>query len=187
MDGLALQQWLAVLDALSYYDLFQAPSTATYDDLRAAFHGFAESFHPDAHRWRDPEEQSAIGQIYRRGTEAWRILSDPTLRARYDEALANGVLRPENLLVERATARSLAPPPELGGGRLIDKIRSPGARPFVLRAEELLTGGDPKQAKLQLVMALHMDKGNPALDEFAKRIDDAIVAKDAAERTAWRR
>ncbi|HVH41191.1 MAG TPA: DnaJ domain-containing protein [Labilithrix sp.] len=180
MDGPALKQWLAALDSISYYELFRAAPNASYDELRAAFHAFAETFHPDGHLSRDPNEQAAIGRIYRRGTEAWRVLSDPTLRARYDDALANGIVRPENLIVEMEAGRSLAPPS--GSGRLIDTVRSPGARPFVLRAEELLKKGDPKQAKIQLVMALHMDKGNAALEAFGKQVDEAIAAKADADK-----
>ena len=184
MDTLALRQWLAALDAISYYDLFRTQPTATHDQLRAAFHLFAETWHPDAHRWRHPNEQQAIGRIYRRGTEAWRVLSDPALRARYDEALKNGILRPEDLIVEMERPRSLTP---AAAGRLIDKVRSPGARPFVLRAEELLKKGDPKQAKIQLVMAMHMDKGNAALEAFGKQLDEAVAAKAAADKTSWKK
>ena len=174
MDREALMQWIEALDHLTYYELFCVPATSTFDDLRSAFHLFADTFHPDGHGWRPVDEQAVIGRIYRRGTEAWRILSDPTLRARYDSAVANGIVRPEELLVEIDVKRSLAPP---GGGRLIDKVRSPGARPFVLRAEELMKSGDPKQAKIQLVMAMHMDKGNAALEAFGKELDAAIAAK----------
>jgi DnaJ-class molecular chaperone len=185
MDALAIRQWLAALDAISYYDLFRIRPTATFDDVRHGFHAFAESFHPDVHRWRHPYEQTAIGVIYRRGTEAYRVLSDPTLRARYDEALAQGVLRPEDLVVEMESGpKSLAPP---AGGRLVDRLRSPGARPFVLRAEELAKQGDPKQAKIQVVMALHMEKNNPALDAFAKELDDAIAKRAEEEKKAWQK
>lgn len=190
MDGLALRQWLAALDSISYYELFRADPKATHDELRVAFHAFAEDFHPDTHRWRHPNEQAAIGKIYRRGTEAWRVLSDPILRARYDEAVANGILRPENLIVEMEGPRSLAPSSGAGaggGGRLIDKARSPGARPFILRAEELLKKGDPKQAKIQLVMAMHMDKGNAALEAFGKQLDEAILSSAEDDKKSWKR
>jgi curved DNA-binding protein CbpA len=187
MDGVALRQWLAALDSISYYDLFRVEPTVTHDELRAAFHSFVEHFHPDAHRWRHPAEQDAIGKIYRRGTEAWRVLSDPNLRARYDAALANGILRPEDLIVEKEPPASLASPASGTGGRLIDKVRSPGARPFVIRAEELLKKGDPKQAKIQVVMAMHMDKGNPALEAFAKELDEAIAKKAEEEKKSRRK
>lgn len=188
MDGIAIRQWLAALDAISYYDLFRVARNASFDDLRSGFHTFAESFHPDVHRWRHPNEQAAIGIIYKRGTEAYRVLSDPGLRARYDVALANGILRPEDLIVEMETAgaKSLANP-NAANARLVDRLKNAGARPFVLRAEELAKKGDPKQAKVQLVMAMHMEKGNPALEAFAKQLDEAVAKKAEEEKKNWQK
>jgi len=186
MDAMAIRQWLAALDSVSYYDLFRVPRNVGFDDLRAAFHQFAESFHPDVHGWRHPSEQAAIGYIFRRGTEAYRVLSDPELRARYDEALSNGSLRPESLVVDlEGPKKSINP--SSPGGRLIDKVRQPGARPFVIRAEELMKKGDPKQAKIQLVMAMHMDAKNPALEAFAKQLDEAVKAKAEEEKKNWKK
>ena len=180
MDVESLQQWLSVLDSLSYYDLFRVPNTATSDELRYAFYSFADTFHPDGHTWRSQWEREAIGRIFRRGTEAYRVLADPGLRGRYDHALGEGMVRPEQIVVEPTNARPTGPL------RLIDKVRSPGARPFVLRAEELLKQGDPKQAKIQLTMALHMDAKNPALEEFKLQIDEAIKEKDKDPKN-WRK
>lgn len=189
MDTESIRGWLYALDQITYYDLFRVPPTTPYDDLRAAFHSFAETFHPDAHRWRHPNEQEAIGRIYRRGMEAWRVLSEPVLRARYDEAVKNGILRPENLIVEAegpmSMKRAAGPAAADSKAPLVDKLRSPGARPFVLRAEELFKKGDPKQAKIQLVMALHMDRGNAALEAFAKQLDEAIASKADADKKSW--
>jgi curved DNA-binding protein CbpA len=187
MDQDAIRQWLATLDSISYYDLFRVAPDVGQDALRHAFHGFAETFHPDVHGWRHPQERAAIGYIFRRGTEAYRVLSDPALRARYDDALANGILRPEQLVVEIEAPRSSMAPPSGVATRLIDKVRSPGARPFVLRAEELFKKGDPKQAKIQLVMAMHMDAKNPALESFAKDLDQAIKIKAEEEKKSWQR
>lgn len=179
MDVESLQQWLSVLDSLSYYDLFRVPNTATADELRYAFYSFADTFHPDGHAWRSHWEREVIGRIFRRGTEAYRVLSDPELRARYDHALGAGMVRPEQIVVEQ-------PEKPKGPQRLIDKVKSPGARPFVLRAEELMKQGDPKQAKIQLTMALHMDAKNPALEEFKAQIDQAIKEKDKDPKN-WRK
>jgi hypothetical protein len=188
MDADAIKQWLATLDAISYYDLFRVTQGASYDDIRNGFHAFAESFHPDGHQWRHPNEQAAIGYIFKRGTEAYRVLSDPQLRPRYDEALANGILRPEQLIVEAEGPRSVSRAPGVGiGTRLSDKVRNPGARPFVLRVEELAKKGDPQQAKLQLVMAMHMDPKNPALEAYGKELDEAIKAKAEEAKKSWKK
>jgi hypothetical protein len=82
--------------------------------------------------------------------------------------------------------RSLAAP-NAAGARLVDTLRNAGARPFVLRAEELFKKGDPKQAKVQLVMALHMEKGNTALDAFAKQLDEAVAKKAEEDKKAWQK
>jgi DnaJ-class molecular chaperone len=190
MDGDAIRQWLSVLDSVSYYDLFRVARDATPDGLRDAFHAFAEDFHPDVHAWRHPNEQAAIGYIFKRGTEAYRVLSDPQLRVRYDEALANGILRPEQLIVDIDGPRSQSMSPGggvVGGNRLSDKVRTAGARPFVLRVEELAKKGDPQQAKLQLVMAMHMDPKNPALEAYGRELDEAIKAKAAEAKKAWKK
>jgi DnaJ-class molecular chaperone len=187
MDADAISQWLAALDSLSYYQVFRVERDVSPDGLRDAFHAFAESFHPDSHHWRHPTEQAAIGYIFKRGTEAYRILCDPQLRVRYDEALASGILRPENLVVDPdpGRGRSLSPPGPGGSmrpGRPFEAVRTAGARPFVLRAEELAKKGDPQQAKLQLVMAMHMDANNPALEAYAKELDEAIAAKKSGRK-----
>jgi DnaJ-class molecular chaperone len=192
MDSDAISQWLGALDSISYYQLFSVAPDATYDDLRNGFHAFAESFHPDGHQWRHPNEQAAIGYIFKRGTEAYRVLSDPQLRVRYDEALKNGILRPEQLIVEAQggpqSMGGAARAPGIGiGTRLSDKVRNPGARPFVLRVEELAKKGDPQQAKLQLVMAMHMDRGNPALEAYGKELDEAIKAKAEEAKKNWKK
>jgi len=78
---------------------------------------------------------------------------------------------------------SIAPAPM----RLIDSIKSPGARPFVLRAEELARKNDFKQAKLQLTMALHMERGNPRLEAFAKELDDGAKKQAEGEKNNWKK
>ncbi len=185
MDEGAIRQWLAVLDQLTYYDLFRVTPRATYDELKYAFHVFCDTFHPDAHATRPAWEREAIGRIFKRGTEAYRILSDPELRIRYDQALSGGSGAQEIIMgmqIERPSG-SIAAAPQ----RLIDKLRTPAARPFVLRAEELHKKGDSKQAKIQLVLAMHMDPGNAALEAFQKELEAAIQKKEQEAKKAWQK
>jgi hypothetical protein len=57
----------------------------------------------------------------------------------------------------------------------------------VVRAEELAKKGDPQQAKLQLVMAMHLDTKNPALEAYAVELDSAIKAKAELSKKAWKK
>jgi DnaJ-class molecular chaperone len=172
MDSEALEAWLRVLDDLTYYTLFGLPPNAGPDELKAAFHAFADTFHPDAHGGRPVTEREAISRIFRRATEAYRVLENPALRAQYDASLASGATPAV------ASRRSTLPPPpqRTGPQRLEDALRSPMARPFARRAEELAKVGDYKQAKLQLTMARHYEPNNAALEALLKSFDEKIKA-----------
>jgi curved DNA-binding protein CbpA len=168
MDREALRDWLRVLDDLTYYVLLGLPADATPDDVKHAFHVFAGNFHPDVHVGRPNDERDALGRIFRRGTEAYRVLADLTLRAGYDALLAEGVAP------SIASHRSALPPPNeraMMPKRLEDALRAPSARPFARRAEELAQKGDFKQAKIQLTMARHYEPNNPALEQFLKALE----------------
>jgi curved DNA-binding protein CbpA len=174
MDREALGEWLRVLDDLTYYVLLGAPKDAGPDGVKLAFHAFAEAFHPDAHAARPPDEREALGRIFRRGAEAYRILSNPDLRAGYDQSLAEGVG------AAVASRRSSMPPAKSsppGPKRLEDSVRTPSARPFARRAEELAKSGDFKQAKLQLTMARHYEPNNEALERFLKELEARARAR----------
>jgi len=168
MDREAIGEWLRVLDDLTYYVLLGAPSDSGPDEVKLAFHAFAEAFHPDAHAARSPDEREALGRIFRRGTEAYRVLSNPELRASYDQSLAEGV---GAAVASRRSSMPPSKPPPPGPKRLEDSLRTPTARPFARRAEELAKSGDFKQAKIQLTMARHYEPGNPALEAFLKDLE----------------
>jgi curved DNA-binding protein CbpA len=182
MDWDNIQQWLAVLDSLSYYELLRVHPSAGADDLKGAFYAFATDFHPDAHAARPRHERDAISAIFKRGNEAYRVLANPVLRARYDEALAQGEVRPQTLLSVAPEAERISQPPKAN-----DRARHPNARPFVMRAEELFEKGDPKQAKIQLTLAMHLDRGNPALETFLKEIEAEIARRNEEEKKKWQR
>jgi curved DNA-binding protein CbpA len=163
--------WLEGLDDLSYYDLLGVEQDATADAVQEAFHAFCATFHPDGHVARPDDERGALSTIFKRGTEAYSVLGDPALRAQYDEQLATpGSPQPPraSLSPHSRPPRSRAP-----GVRapLEDTVRSPSARPFARRAEELMGQGDLRQAKLQLVMANHMDPGNESLEAALRDIE----------------
>src|SRR5580700_7424908 len=139
MDRAVILAWLQVLDDLTYYALFGVPADASPDELKGAFHVFADTFHPDAHAGRPGDEREAIGRIFRRGAEGYRVLEDPALRAVYDASLAEG------LAPAVASRRSSMPPGReraAGPKRLEDTVKSPMARPFARSAEELAKKGD---------------------------------------------
>ena len=174
MDSDAIFGWLELLDTLDYYALLNVDRAAQEDDVKRAFHTFANTFHPDAHAAREEDERRALDAIFKRGTEAYMVLTDPGLRAQYDAQLASSKpdAPPRLATVPPPNVRASQLPPKLE-----DKVRSPSARPFARRAEELAQAGDLKQAKLQMVMARHHDPDNDALEQYMRDIEEQLRAK----------
>ncbi|HEY8042137.1 MAG TPA: DnaJ domain-containing protein [Polyangiaceae bacterium] len=170
--------WLQVLDELTYYDLFAVAPDAGADEIRVAFHAFCDTFHPDRHAARPEDEREALATVFKRGTEAFLVLSDDVMRGHYDAQL---LTQPPSPNPPRISFSPLSRPPPAsrapGQIPLDEAIRSPAARPFARRAEELVKKGDYRQAKLQLVMANHMDPGNEALEAALREIEEKLHAK----------
>jgi curved DNA-binding protein CbpA len=168
--------WLEVLDDLTYYELFGLDPRAGADDVRAAFHVFCDTFHPDRHFGRPAPERDAASTIFKRGTEAYLVLGDVGLRGHYDAELS---ARPKSLpprirfSSHARPARSVAPE-----AVKLEDSASAMARPYARRAEELIRAGDLRQAKLQLVMATHFDRDNEvlvaALQEVEARLKPGV-------------
>jgi curved DNA-binding protein CbpA len=168
-----LAAWLERLDVLTYYELFGIAEDASDEEVRDAFHAFCDVFHPDRHRDSPPDRVAAVGTIFRRGTEAYGVLTDPALRGHYDAELAvvREVYRPPPRPSQSPHSR---PPP---APSLEDRVRVPSARPFAQRAEQLMRDGDYRQAKLQLVLAKHIDPENPDLEQALRDLEEYLARR----------
>jgi DnaJ-class molecular chaperone len=162
LDETYLDAWLAQLEMLSFYEVLGVDIAVRHDALVLAYHRFCASFHPDAHRGRTAGFRAKISRIFLRGNEAFRVLDDPSLRARYDDGLRRGEVVPRISLVPTASSTTRLAAPK----RWEELVNSPAAREFARRAEALAKAGDVKQARLQLDLARSMDGGNPALTEL---------------------
>lgn len=155
------------LDELDYYALLQVPQEASVDAIKSAFRNFARRYHPDRHA-ADPEQAVKVARIYRRATEAYRVLTHPEQRAAYDRQLGEGKLRFD---AEQAW-QSVRPSVRVSDGEL----RSARARPLLAKAEQAVRAKDYKQAKLNLQIALQHEPGNETLTRKLAEVE-ALLAK----------
>ncbi len=163
-------EWDALIDQSSYYEVLGLLEIADGAAVRKSFHEFAVAFHPDAFPEADDETADALRRVFQRGAEAYRVLSRSDSRADYDLALAKGQLRLDT---------SIAPAPLHRNSdiRSLDELcRSPGARRYAKRAEDLISSGDLTGAKRELQMALREDGDNADLAERLDAIDLALYA-----------
>ena len=186
-----LHAWADVLDDSDYYELLGVLHIADENAIRQGFHVFAAAFHPDAHRYADGANQRLASQIYRRGTEAYRVLLDPKLRSRYDLELAKGNVRLSALGVAPRTGGSRPggsrpsgsqlnngpKPPAPGPGdiaSLEDLCETPAARLLARQSEDFIAAGELRKARDALREALDREGGdNEALED---RLDDLVMA-----------
>jgi molecular chaperone DnaJ len=67
------------LSQRDFYNVLGVPRNASHDDIKKAYRGLAMRWHPD----RNPGNE-AVEQRFKDISEAYRTLSDPERRARYD-------------------------------------------------------------------------------------------------------
>ncbi|NOQ42455.1 MAG: DnaJ domain-containing protein [Desulfuromusa sp.] len=86
--------------ALNYYRLLGIPPDTGQRRIKSAYRSLAKRFHPD----RNSGSETAA-ELFRQVNHAYRILSDPKLRALYDQKLA----QQENQPATRVTTAPLDP------------------------------------------------------------------------------
>jgi len=170
-DTERVQRWAEVLDDSSYYEILGVLEIADDRAIREAFHQFSLAFHPDVHVGADEELLATVRRLFQQGAEAYRVLSHPELRVRYDMALAKGHLRLEARDVPVGPALDTEAKP------LHELCRSAGAKLSAQKADKLIGTGDLAGAKRALEQALQFDGGaNPALSERLEAIEVALYA-----------
>ncbi len=165
-----LRAWAQSMAKMTHYQTLGIERTATVDEVKRAFSIFAESFHPDGHRGRPPKEQDLITRIFMRGTEAYRVLAHSDRRFQYDTK----VFGPPPGLA--ATGGAAGAPAAHAGPpvHIADRVRVSAAKPFVMKALQLMEAGQHGKAKLDLSMAMNMDRDNPHLKELMDQIERAV-------------
>jgi curved DNA-binding protein CbpA len=168
MSREAFLHWVAGVDKKSYYAILRVESRATLGQLKAAFHLFALDYHPDRYADEDDEVKAAAAEVFKRGVEAYRVLSRAPLRKRYDEALARG----KNRLDEKRV--DTAPPPPVGK-TLEDVAHTPKGKQWALKADRLLSIGKLEDARLALVNALQSEPDNAELQDRLNLVYEALA------------
>ncbi len=165
-----LLAWHDSLEEMNYYAILKVDEAATADAIKAAFHEFALKCHPDRYVDSVPESVKAAAEVFKRGVEAYRVLSRPDHRARYDAALKAGKIRidvhdvsPQKAKVERATFEAIA--------------KDPRAKAHARKADRLAGIGSFEQARLELANAIQCDPFNDELKAAMAWIYEAIARK----------
>lgn len=148
------------VESQSYYEILGIPRDAQHRTLVRAFDAASLRYHPDrynqfrAERWGEAIYQET-NALYKMMTEAYKILSERKLRARYDEALDAGQLR---LSLEEVNNAKNAGPQSV-----VDLSENPMARKFLKLAHTDLASQRWSSALQNLKFAQSMESDNEAI------------------------
>ena len=162
----ALTVFLRSIEQKSYYAILRVPEDASQADVKAAFHDFSLLYHPDRYVDSPVEIGEVATAIFKRGVEAYRCLSRPDARARYDKSRSRGAGgRPP-------PPKAPEPPPM----RTLETIaNNPHAKQYARKADRLLTIGHLEEARVQLVSACQADPYNEELSERLTLLYEALA------------
>jgi len=148
-----IEQIYADLERYSYYELLNLTPEAAPDQIRAAFHRMALSIHPDRYQQHeDLELRKMIYAIYKRMTEGYRVLTEPSDRRAYDEGLQQGQTR---LMRTQRKVTAFK--------RAEDGIEHPKARQFYMMGQDAMRRQDFKGARLNFNFALNLSPDHPVV------------------------
>ena len=158
------------LDQLDYYTLLGVGDDAPIAEIKRAFRQFARRYHPDRFAGAAPEKVERASAIYRRGSEALQILTDPIARAAYDAALRQGRLRLTADERDRAVRAAHAPPPK----KRPPPIKHPRALALFKEAVRCSRQEDWHGTWRALKAATDLDPDNEFLREKLSQVDERL-------------
>lgn len=170
LSPIVLQAWHESIDEMSYYAILKVDERGSPEDIKAAFHEFALKCHPDRYVEAGPEASRAAAEVFKRGVEAYRVLSMPEHRVRYDAALRTGKLRIDVHAVEQKAKGPTV--------KTFEEIaRDPSAKESARKADRLFGVGNFERARLELANAIQCDPFNDELKAAMNRVYEAIARR----------
>jgi curved DNA-binding protein CbpA len=160
--------WAESLPTLSYYAILRVEPNATPGQIKRAFHSFALRCHPDRYVDEGAEVARAAAEVFKRGVEAYNVLSKPDLRQKYDKAMGSGRLRLD------PDAPETAPPAPPQQRRLWEICTTPKGKQFAAKAEKLIDIGKLEDARVQLINATQEEPFNEELKERLNILYEAL-------------
>lgn len=163
-----IRAWVEVAKKKNYYEILRIFPNADDGQIKDAFHKFALRFHPDQLVEDGDDVVAAGAELFKRGVEAYNILSKRELRERYDVQLKKGRLRMD------VDARPSEPPPP--PMRTLEMIaKTPGGKKYAAKADRLLSIGKLEEARIQLTSAYQQEPTNGELQERIDILYEALA------------
>lgn len=156
-----------LLDELDYYQILKVRQDASQEEIKAAYFRESRQYHPDKYYNEPPDISKKVTTIFKRITEAYKILSDPETRAIYTKSI-NGPDRAKNLRYIHGVQ---------GGPPKEDAGQSPMARKYFQMGKTAFNNMDYKGAKINFQLALKLEPNNQTFKEYLEKVDEKLRVK----------
>ena len=147
------------LDTFDYYQLLELPHGASAAEVKTAYFERSIEFHPDRFmRLEDENLKLQLYDLFKRYTEAFKVLMDPNARAEYEEQLALPVPGGSREVRYMDIARPHRPSPA-------EEVAAttPAGRRYLQLAELAERKGNLKSARMYLTLATQVEPTNDVL------------------------
>lgn len=93
----------------SHYETLGIPSTASYNEIKTAFHAAARQYHPDKILTSPDVDKDATHNKFIHIQTAWEVLSNAALREEYDKQLKMQQTRESFVIYETVNLKDMHP------------------------------------------------------------------------------
>jgi hypothetical protein len=159
------------LESLNYYQMLQISNVATAVEIKDAYFKRSMDFHPDRFmQLTDEALRTAIYNVYKRMSEAFKVLSNPESRSQYDIYLTGSDREHGLRYLERS--EQLVSPEDPNSAAL-----TPTGKRYLHFAKLAETEGNLRSARMYLLLGVQSEPQNSALRLMLDKITSRIEAK----------
>lgn len=153
----------ALLDRLNYYQILGVEPGSSLAQLRQAYFALAAAYHPDRFlTLQDETLRNEIASVFKRMTEAYRVVTDKERRQSYDQGLKSD---PHGAHLRYHTVER----PRVGPRDPTEIAETPAGRKYVGHALQAERQGNLSTAAMHLGLALQVEPHNK---DIAQKLAD---------------
>ncbi|HUT54635.1 MAG TPA: DnaJ domain-containing protein [bacterium] len=159
------------IDELDYYQVLRVSQKSFTAEIKKAYFDQSRYFHPDKYYGEDPQILGMISRIFKRITEAYKVLSDEDKRAAYNKGLA----QPDRLRFVRFDLKALEQI-KTGGAPENEGQTAMGKKYYQL-AKQSINNKDYKSARINLQLAAKMEPTNQTFRLRLQEVEELLKEK----------
>lgn len=156
-----------LIDELDYFQILKITPNCSAEELKSAYFKESREYHPDKYYTESPDIVKKVTTIFKRITEAYKILSDPDTRAIYTKSIS-GADRSKNLRYIHGVQ---------GGLPKEDEGQTPMGRKYFQMGKVAFNNMDYKGAKINFQLAFKMEPNNQTFKDYLAKVEEKIKTK----------